>query len=261
MYFQFIQTITLKCVTYSPYYVLCCNRFCNPFTHSAPFWWFFFFGITLDPSTEDKIKCCFQKCRCGFILTVRTSWEDLNSTQPVTMSTVITLKKFKAQRGVSNNPKHVSINRQRAAPTEYSGNCRRKKQARTSSQWKVPLWVPIFVTVMFSVQSLFGSLDMQRVSPLAKCTGELKQLTRENTLRDTPAVSLVTRKYLFFVNLSAKEKTRTTHIQRVIHETRQWRTGLTAGPDVLLLFRELKMPGAFLLLSPLLSLCCLPLWA
>lgn len=70
------------------------------------------------------------------------------------------IKKLNAQHGVSNNPKHVSINLQRAAPTEYSGSCRRKKQARTSSQWKVPLWVPIFVTVMFSVQSLFGSLDM-----------------------------------------------------------------------------------------------------
>lgn len=44
--------------------------------------------------------------------------------------------------------------------TLYSGNCRRKEQARTSSQWKVPLCVPIFLTVMLSVQSLLRSLDM-----------------------------------------------------------------------------------------------------
>lgn len=45
-------------------------------------------------------------------------------------------------------------------PTLYSGIWRRKKQAKTSSQWKVPLCVPIFFKVMFSVQGFFGLLDM-----------------------------------------------------------------------------------------------------
>lgn len=57
---------------------------------------------------------------------------------------------------------------QYTAPTLYSGSCRRKKQARTSSQWKVPLWVPIFFPVMLSVRGLLAWLDMYRESMRVK---------------------------------------------------------------------------------------------
>lgn len=71
--------------------------------------------------------------------------------------------------------------------TLYSGSCRRKKQARTSSQWKLPLWVPIFLTVMLSVQRFFAWLDMYRGSMRVTSTESKRQqlaceLNRKKTL-------------------------------------------------------------------------------
>lgn len=75
-----------------------------------------------------------------------------------------------------------------AGPTLYSGSCWRKKQARTSSQWKVPLWVPIFFGLMFSVRVLLGWLDMCLCSSRGTCADRKQQLVaRELKARETQA--------------------------------------------------------------------------
>ena len=123
-----------------------------------------------------------------------------------------------------NTPQRLCFNQyhQCVVLTVYSGNWRRKKQARTSSQWKVPLCVPIFLTVMFSVQTLLGSLDMYRGSsnePQLACGCDLcKVLTR----------LLVAAEEMSFVNLPATTNKR--HIHTIIN-TRNPAGGQIWQPD------------------------------
>ena len=103
--------------------------------------------------------------------------------------------------------------------TLYSGSCRRKKQARTSSQWKLPLWVPIFLTVMLSVQRFFAWLDMYRGSMRVTSTERKRQqLACEFTSRKTLAGLLKFIWDVILVKLIAP--VRTHHIQSRLHTSR-----------------------------------------
>lgn len=118
-----------------------------------------------------------------------------------------TYRKSQQQKLNRMNPKVSSLT---TPPlTLYSGSWRRKKQARTSSQWKLPLWVPIFITVMFSVQRLFlGSLDMYRVPTRLTSTESKRQLACGCNSLPTLAGVFVLIKDEFLVIFSAITKIR-----------------------------------------------------
>lgn len=98
--------------------------------------------------------------------------------------------------------------------TLYSGNCRRKKQAKTSSQWKVPLWVPIFFTVILSERSLFASLDMYRGPKRVSVTAWKQQ--HDASGRRSPEKLLavfISTENVFLINVDAFAHRR--HIQSI----------------------------------------------
>lgn len=116
-------------------------------------------------------------------------------------------------------------------PTVYSGSWRRKKQASTSSQWKVPLCVPIFLSVMFLLQSLFGSLDMcRRTERITSTESKHRRGVLTGELVEDGKVSLG--------NFS--ETTRARHIHEFTPKgTLQRRADLAVGPDVVRLLSHM----------------------